>query len=620
MTDQQPIDPILFSVLLGRFNSIADEMTLTLEYSAWTSILAQCHDFSCAIYDAVPRQVCMSDALPSHTASLQLVLSEMSRSFEGDIDDGDIIACNDPYRFNSHVGDLVTAMPVFVDGVLRFWSVTKGHQMDTGAYVASSVCAKAVDVWQEGIRIPPLKIYERGTPRRDVLELYLANVRYRDSLEGDLLAQLGSIQKGRERLVELCEEYGADVVTRYANELINYSDRRMSEEISSIPDGDYHGEGWVDNDGYDAFDVPIKVQVSIRGDRAKVDLTGSGAQARGGVNGSFATTQAAAKIPFLHFIDPDIPHNHGCLQHIECFAPEGTIVNAQYPAPTSAATVVPSDAIQDAINKAMAQAIPERVPAGGARCQNVPQLAGVDERTGEPWGTMLFNNTAGQGAARGTDGWPLYESIGCAGAVKIQPVEQLEMLYPMLVEEMEIAPDSMGVGEWLGGPGATIRIVPIAGDMSVFMFGDGCNNPPHGVLGGTPAIGGGMFIEHTGEGRRSFLSPTSDAVVKEGDVLVGISSGGGGYGNPLDRPVERVIEDVRDGIISASLAETHFGLVFQDAAAHTLDQAATDARRAELRQGQRPLIDPTAPNTATWLREMMRDGDVYLSSAIPEPA
>ena len=254
--EKSSYDPITFSVVFNRLQSIANEMTLTLEHTAWTSILALARDFSCAIYDAVPRQIAMYDALPIHTTSQHIVLSEIARTFADEIEEGDIFACNDPYRGNTHVGDLVTACPVFVGGRHLFWTVTKGHQMDTGAFVPSSVTASARNVWQEGLTIPPIKLYERGKPRADVIDLYLSNMRYRDLLRGDLLAQLGSIEKGRERLVELCKEYGADEVMRYVDAIVDYADRRMAEEIRAMPDGTYEGEGWIDTDGVDTSGHP----------------------------------------------------------------------------------------------------------------------------------------------------------------------------------------------------------------------------------------------------------------------------------------------------------------------------------------------------------------------------
>ena len=303
-TTDQTYDPITFSVVLNRLNAIANEMTLTLEQSAWTPILALCRDFSCAIYDAGPRQIAMYDALPIHTTSLRIVLNEIARTFDHKIEDGDVFICNDPYRGNTHVGDVVTAMPVFFGGRHLFWTVTKGHQLDIGAYLPSSVVASARNVWQEGLTIPPVKIYERGTARDDIIDLYLSNLRYRDLLYGDLLAQLGSIQKGRDRLIELCDEYGAADVERYVEAILAYADRRMSEQMEQIPDGEYQGSCWIDSDGLSTFNIPIHVKVTITGDRAIVDYTGSGPQGEGSLNGSYATSQAAGAVPFLELHRP----------------------------------------------------------------------------------------------------------------------------------------------------------------------------------------------------------------------------------------------------------------------------------------------------------------------------
>ena len=612
-------DPITFSVILNRFNAIAHEMTLTLEQSAWTPILALCRDFSCAVYDERVRQVAMYDALPIHTTSLRIVLAEIARTFAGDINDGDIFMCNDPYRGNTHVGDVVTALPVFIAGKLCFWSVTKGHQLDIGAYLPSSVVASARDVWQEGLTIPPLKIYDRGVARHDVIELYLANVRYRDLLEGDLLAQLGSIRKGRERLLTLCEEYGEAEVMGYVDAIIDYADRRMSEQLARSPDGDYHGSCWIDSDGIDGFNVPIKVTVSIKGDRVTVDYTGSGLQGPGSLNGSHATSQAAGAVPFLTYIDPDIPHNEGCIQHIEVIAPVGTVCNAAYPASTSSATIVPSDAMQEAVHKAMAAAAPDLVIAGSARCANVPQFTGTHAETGAAWGVMLFNGTGAQGASKNTDGWPLYESSAAAGGLKAQSLEQLELLYPVSIEQMEIETDSMGAGAAIGGAGVRLTVSSTAGEMECITFGDGCSNPPHGVLGGTPGCGGGQYVEDRASGRRRYISASGHVRIAADEFYVGVSTGGGGYGDALSRDAEQVRRDVRDGIVSRAAAATLFGVVVSDDFNPRLDVAATAALRADLGTRKRPLVEPATPaETAegAWIRTDMREGDVFLLNPV----
>lgn len=605
-------DPITFSVMLSRFNSIAHEMTLTLEYTAWTSILALARDYSCAIYDAQPRQICMFDALPIHTTSMHLVLAEIAETFEGQVNDGDIFMCNAPYRANTHVGDVVTAEPVFVDGKHLFWSVTKGHQLDVGAMIPSSIMPGAKDVWQEGLHIPPLKIYDRGTPREDVIDLYLSNLRYRDLLRGDLLAQLGSIAKGRVRLQELVAEYGADEVTRYVDEIIAYADRRMAEEVRAIPDGVYEADSWVDSDGVGTTDIPIHVKITVDDDHVSVDYSGSGPQSPSGVNGTLATSRGVGAIPFMYYIDADVPHNHGCFRHVESSAPEGTICNAKYPAATSSATTVPSDTMHDVVNKAMVAAIPDKVVAGGARAANMPNWAGVDERTGEEWAAMFFNNGGGAGAAKGTDGWPILATLGAMGGLKSLVIEQLELVYPLLAERMEVETDSMGLGEWIGGPGIRWDVRPIAGDADVVTFGDGQANPPHGVLGGTMGIGGGQYVEDDETGHRTYVSSSGHHLVKRNQKRVGISTGGGGYGNPIDRPAEQVRRDVRDGLISRETAYEIHGVRVSDDWDPVIDERATATRRAELAKVERPLVEPTTPSASTWLASHMREGDDYI--------
>lgn len=605
-------DPITFSVMLSRFNSIAHEMTLTLEYTAWTSILALARDYSCAIYDAVPRQICMFDALPIHTTSMHLVLAEIHKAFEGKVHEGDIFMCNAPYRSNTHVGDVVTAEPVFADGKHLFWSVTKGHQLDVGAIAPSSIVPAAKNVWQEGIHIPPLKIYDRGEPRDDVIDLYLSNLRYRELLRGDLLAQLGSIGKGRASLTELVEEYGAEEVLRYVDHIIDYADRRMAEEVRQIPDGVYTAESWADSDGAEATNVPIRVTVTVSDDHIKVDYTGSGPQSPSGVNGTFATSQGAAAIPFMYYIDPDIPHNHGCFKHIEAYAPEGTICNARYPAATCCATTCPTDTMHDVVNKAMAAAIPDKVVAGGARAANMPNFAGVDERTGEEWAAMFFNNGGGAGASKGTDGWPILATLAAMGGLKSLVIEQLELLYPLLVHKMEAEPDSMGMGEWIGGPGVRWVVETLHGSAEVVTFGDGQQNPPHGVLGGTMGIGGGQYVENPNTGTRRYVSSTGHYRMEKGELRIGVSTGGGGYGNPADRDAEWVRRDVRDGLVTRETASELCGVVLSDAWDPVIDVEATAARRLELRAVERPLVEPTSPGASTWLERDMREGDVYL--------
>lgn len=609
------IDPITFSVILNRFKTIAQEMTLTLEYTAWTSILALARDFSCAIYDGQARQVCMMDALPVHTNSLHVVLEEIARVFAGKIYDGDVIACNDPYSGNTHVGDFVTACPVFYKGKLLFWSVTKGHQLDCGAYIPTSTPATAKDVWQEGLTIPPIKFYEKGTPREDVIRLYLANVRWKEWLYGDLMAQLGSIWTGKKRLLELVQQYGIDELERYIDAIFDYADRRMAAEIRSMPQGTYVGETWLDSDGQGTTDIRICATVTIKDDMAHVDFTGSDPQAPGANNSSYGVMQAAAGIPLLCCIDHTIPHNAGCLRHITATAPKGSVCNAEYPASTALATIGPDDTMQDAVWKALAQAVPERVAAGNGRIHCVPFFSGTDCRDGkkQEWGCMLFNGAPAGGASASTDGWPLIMTSAGLGGLKILSVEMSEMLHPFTIEKMEIEPDSIGHGKHIGGPGINIIVRPEGARMECHLFGDGTANPPFGVVGGTAGIGGGSYKENRTTGKRTYSSSKGHLVIKEDEVWIGVSSGGGGYGDPLERDPQLVAENVRDGFILLKSAREVYGVAL-DPKSFAIDQPTTERLRQELaiKRGRKETVVPNVPSASTWLQEHIREGDEYL--------
>ncbi len=609
------LDSITFSVILNRLNAIAAEMTLTLEYTAWTSILSQARDFSCAIYDASTRQVAMNDALPIHTNSLHLVLREIARTFEDDIADGDAILCNSPYRGNTHIGDVVVAVPVFFAERHMFWSLTKGHQQDIGAYLPTSVASQAVDIWQEGLQIPPVKIFSDGKPREDVIDFYLSNLRWRELLEGDLMAMVGSVWSGRRRLESLCGEYGNETLNRYLDAAIEYASYRTAEAIEAMPNGVYYGETWVDSDGYDNTHLPIRATVTIRDDSVEVDFAGSAPQARGGFNASLAVAQAAGALPVVMAIDPDIPHNQGCLEHVSVTAEEGTICLARYPGATACATFCPGDAMQEAVYRALAEAIPESVRAGGAKCQGLPTFSGVDAE-GKSWGVMLFNGAAAGGAAKGADGWPLILSASGAGGYKVQPVEQVELLYPVMVEEMEIEPESMGYGEWIGGPGVRFSLRPLVAPLDLFTFGDGVLNPPFGVAAGTPGIGGGQYVETVSSGARRYAAGSGRMQVGLGEIWTNVSSGGGGYGSPRSRDADRVREDVRDGTITRETAREVFGVVVTDALDPEVDQKET----ASLREAMARIYDgageaatvPTEPGAATWITDALGAGDTFV--------
>lgn len=612
-------DPVEFSVFLSRMRNIVDEMSVTLGRAAMTPIIALCHDFSCCIYDVQARQVAVHDALPIQTSSMDLLIRETARAFGDDLAAGDVILCNDPYRGNTHVGDLVVLCPVFVDGVHRFWSCARAHQLDIGAPMPTTTTPWARDVWQEGLAVPPLKLYAAGKRREDVLDLYLRNLRWRDLLLGDLMAQLGAIWTGARRLEELAAELGTDRTLAYVDASIEYGRRRTAAEIEAMPDGRYEADGWMDADGAGRTNVHVHAVVEIEGDAVRVDFSGSAGPSASGFNASQAVMEAAGRIPLIMAIDPDIPHNQGCLDAITVAAEPGSIALAEHPSSTGGATTWPGDVLQEVVWRALATAVPDRVRAGTSRWNNAPELYGSGDVTGGPWGLVLFNGGGGGGAAHGCDGWPLIISPCAEGGLTIASVEETERLYPFVFDSWEIEQDSMGLGRWNGGPGIRCAIRPVRGGIDVFNPSDALDNAPHGVGGATPGAQGGSFAEDA-DGRRRFYASVYQDRLEPGEVWTGVSSGGGGYGDPLERDPQQVVADVRDELLTPQRAEAVHGVVLQRGPA--LDGPATERRRAQLAAARSTgwdAIVPAGPATATWADGAASDHDVVLGDGEAAP-
>jgi len=611
------IDPVTFSVIRSRFEAIGEEMTLALELTAWSSLLSLARDYSCMIYDAHPdgpRQISMAECLPIHCNSIRTLLIEVIKTFKDDIFDGDVIMVNDPYGGNTHLPDVVTATPVFVDGKISFWSVARGHQLDIGAMEASSIVPSATTIYQEGLIIPPVKIVEKGKIRDDMMRLYLANIRYPESMQGDMQAQLGSIGVARKQLILLCEKYGRDMVLRYVDELMDYADRRSMEDLKKIPNGTYEGLTWADNDGRGRTDIPIKAKVTVNDGNIHIDYSGSGPQSAGSANCTYAVMQAASTVPFLCYMDSDIPQNHGMLKHITAEAELGTICLAEFPAATGQSTQGPSERLQVAINIAMAEAIPDKVPAGSPHCANITNFNGIHPETGVPWACMTFSGGGGQGATKNTDGWPLWYSLSALGGLTCGSTEQMEMMYPIVIEQMEVEVDSQGCGQWIGGPGIRTRFSPVGDVMESMTIGEGYRNPPYGVYGGTMSPGGGVYVGHL-DGSRTFTSAAGQTLVRKGEKLNSVSPGGGGWGNPLDRDPEKVRQNLRDGIIGEDITKNIFGVICKDDFERTLDREATEKRRRELAERiNRPLVEPTSPGIGEWAEIRMKEGDRYIEN------
>ena len=609
------VDATTFSVLLHAIGQASDEMTRVLQRGARSTIISIARDHSASIYSAEPRMLYQNDALPIHTVGGVLNIEAIRDEFGEDLHEGDVFMVNDPYRGGTHNSDLTVIMPVFHEGRHLFWTAIRAHQNNTGE---ASFGHASTSVWQDGIQIPPVRIFERGREVRSIIRFYLRNVRLPEWLEADLRAMVGSVRTGTRRLEEMVAAHGVDRVLATVEEMIEYADRRTAAEIRALPDGAYRGETWIDSDGQGTHNIRIACTVTIEGDMVHVDYSESDPEVGGHCNASLASLQACGAIPVLTTIDPTIPRNEGCMRHIVVTAKEGTVALGRWPASTWWSTTNPGDELIEAAWKALAQAVPERVPAGWGRIQQRLSM-GDDYRSDPPtpFAASIFVAGSGGGASRGFDGWPLTQCVCALGGLQSESVEMVELLQPLFVESNQFLVDSAGAGEWIGGHGCETVVRPYGGLLYMKFEYEGTLNPPFGLFGGLPGNGGCKYKE-TPDGRRHFYMahPAPDAF-REGDRYVCVSSGGGGYGSALKRPPESVRELVRDEYVSARAARERFGVVI-DPDTLEMDEAETRALRERMREEAGEVLWlPATPGAGEFWKTRFREGDRLVTEEVP---
>ena len=609
------VDATTFSVLLHAIGQASDEMTRVLQRGARSTIISIARDHSASIYSAEPRMLYQNDALPIHTVGGVLNIEAIKEEFGEDLHDGDIFMVNDPYRGGTHNSDLTVIMPVFHEGRHLFWTSIRAHQNNTGE---ASFGHASTSVWQDGIQIPPVRIFERGREVRSIIRFYLRNVRLPEWLEADLRAMVGSVRTGTRRIRETVAAHGADTVLATVEEMIEYADRRTAAEIRALPDGVYHGETWIDSDGQGTHNIRIACTVTIDDDMAYVDYSDSDPEVGGHCNASLASLQACGAIPVLTTIDPTIPRNEGCMRHIVVTAKEGTVALGRWPASTWWSTTNPGDELIEAAWKALAQAVPDRVPAGWGRIQQRLSM-GDDYRSDPPtpFAASIFVAGSGGGGSRGYDGWPLTQCVCALGGLQSESVEMVELLQPLFVESNQFLIDSAGAGEWIGGHGCETVVLPYGGLLYMKFEYEGTLNPPFGLFGGLPGNGGCKYKE-TPDGKRHFYMahPAPDAF-REGERYVCVSSGGGGYGSALKRPAESVRDLVRNEYFSLRAARERFGVVI-DPDTLEVDEAETRALRARMEEEAAEVLWlPATPGAGEFWKTRFREGDRLVTEEKP---
>ena len=527
-------DPITLAVVEHRLESIAQEMTEAMLRTAMSQILNSSRDFSTAILDGDCQLVAQGEGIPVHISALPVAGAAVRDYFGDDIHDGDLFILNDPYFGGSHLPDITIIRPVFHNGRLLFYGVNRAHHSDVGGGTHGGYNPGANEIFQEGIRIPPLKLYDRGTPRNDVLQMLSANVRQSENFLGDLNAQIGSVMLAGRRIEELLAEYGPGRLMAVVAEILNATERQVRRFIAGWPDGVYHGESLVDDDGFDSKLVPIRAKVTIAGDAMAIDLSESSRQVEGFINSAYANTRSLAHAAIMYLAPMDVARNEGSMRPVQIIAPRGLVVNANPPAPVCMSTNHCAEEVVEAVFKALAPAIPDAVSAGFSRRLRYA-ITGKDPRTGRQFIWHFFLARGGGGAAAGYDGWSNVGEINVAGGIRSPSIEVTEERFPLFIQRHELRPDSGGVGAWRGGLGAVCDLV-YEGEGAALLntAGDGIVVPPFGLFGADDGLPHHYKIVSDST-ERALGSKEVGVVVNPGDHIICLSSGGGGYGSAADR-------------------------------------------------------------------------------------
>ncbi len=512
-------DPTTLEIYRALFTSVAEEMGIALRRTAFSPNIKERRDYSCAVFDARGSVIAQGDHMPVHLGSMPMAVA--AALAEIDFAPGDVVAVNDPFAGGTHLPDVTLVTPVVKGKRILFYVANRAHHADIGGATPGSM-GLATDIYGEGIRIPPIRIVRGGVVDSDIMRLLLANVRGNVERRGDFDAQIGSLKTGTTRLLEIVERRGEREATEYAAQLIDYSARLMRHTIASIPDGVYEAEDALDDDGIDDGPVSIRVRITIRGERAIVDFTGSAPQVTGAINAVDAITVSAVSYVFRCLVGGEVPASAGLMQPIEVIAPRGTVVNANPPASVAGGNVETSQRIVDTVFKALSQALPDRIPAASQGTMNNLTIGGIDTRRGQGQEFSYYETVAGgMGARPSLDGMSgvhthMTNSLNT-------PAEALEYAYPLRVREYRLRRSSGGEGKQRGGDGVVREIETIV-PARMSLLADRRKNRPYGLYGGAEGAAG------VNEINGQTIAAKGSHELKAGDRIRIETPGGGGWG------------------------------------------------------------------------------------------
>jgi N-methylhydantoinase B len=522
-------DPIELEIFKNLFHSIAEEMGAALRRTAFSPNIKERRDYSCAVFDRAAEVIAMGDHMPVHLGSMPMSVRAGIAACE--ISPGDVVMLNDPFRGGTHLPDITLIAPVYVKPRRQlertspdFYVASRAHHADVGGVYSGSM-GLCREIYQEGFRIPPVRIMRAGVMERDVLALLLNNVRTPEEREGDLGAQIAACHTGAERLREVCARYGIDRAQRAARELLKYSEELMRTFLLRVPSGVYRAEDFLDNDGVNDKPVKIAVKVSVGQNQVIVDFTGSDAQVEGSINAVQAIAYSACLYVFRCLLADDVPATAGLMRPVQVIAPEGTVVNARPPAAVAGGNVETSQRMVDVLLRALAQAVPDEIPAAASGTMNNLTIGGIDPRTGQPF--AYYETIAGGMGARPSKSGVSGVHTHMTNSLNT-PAEALEYAYPLRIRRYSLRPGSGGGGEHRGGDGI-IREIEVLTDCEVTLLADRRSRGPWGLAGGEAGSPGTASVIRWGGSIEEMPGKFSTRLQK-GERIRIESPGGGGWG------------------------------------------------------------------------------------------
>ncbi|MCY3980236.1 MAG: hydantoinase B/oxoprolinase family protein [Alphaproteobacteria bacterium] len=589
-------DAATFEVVKNSLYAVAAEMKVVLAKTAYSPILKAAGDYSCGVFDDRGEMVAQGPDLPIHLGSMPDAVRAVVRAWE-EIEPGDVFVHNDPYFGGSHLPDVNVVSPAFVDGALLGFCCVRAHWPDIGSATPGSYGA-VTDIYGEGLRLPPVRIHRGGVVNRDVEDMIFANVRTPDERRGDLRAQIAANRRASERLAALAGKYGAGTLRRIMQEVMDYSEAMMRTLLRDIPDGEGAFEDFCDGDGIagshqdETFD--IRLRIIKQGDGVRVDFEGSDPQVAGPMNAPLSVTASGVFAALKMVIDSAgvVPPNSGAWRPVKVLAPEGSVVNAQYPAPVVYANHEMSHRICDMVFGALAVLVPDRVMACSQGTSAVLTLGGTDYRTGERY-VSYETIKGGFGARPDRDGISAVAS-GISNTMNT-PVELIEMSFPVRVESYELRPDSGGAGRWRGGLGTRRTWRILERDAHAAVCCERTKSPPFGIEGGAAGAPARISVVDP-DGTERLLNSKGSFEAPAGALVVFDVPGSGGYGPPAERDPARLREDLADGYVTPEGARRDYGAAALDALSGTRPGARLSVRAPELSAAPAvPSADPHRP-------------------------